>query len=111
MSKYGARKIEIDGITFDSRAEGLRYLDLRAMLTAKQISGLEMQVPYVLAPKAKLYGEQRSRPAIRYLVDFRYRTRQGEVVCEDVKGMDTPLGRLKRHFMKTVHGIDVRVVR
>lgn len=81
------------------------------MLAAKQISDLQMQVPYVLAPKAKLHNEKRCRPAIRYLVDFRYRTRLGTLIFEDVKGMDTPLGRLKRHLMKTVHGIDVRVVR
>lgn len=111
MSKYGARKTVIDGITFDSRLEANRYLDLRAMLAAKQISDLEFQVPYVLAPKVKLHGDKRARPAVRYLVDFRYRTRLGTLICEDSKGMDTPMSRLKRHLLKTVHGIDVRIIK
>jgi len=27
-----------------------------------------------------------------------------------VKGMDTPMSRLKRHLMATIHGIQVRLV-
>lgn len=111
MSKYSARKVVIDGITFDSTREGHRYIDLRALVAAKQISDLELQVPYVLAPKVTLHDEKRARPAVRYLVDFRYRTHLDEVVCEDVKGIDTPMSRLKRHLMATVHGVQVRVVK
>lgn len=111
MSKYGAKKVEIDGHVFDSLAEGRRYQDLKRLEAQKIITGLELQPVYVLAEGAKLHGENRKRPAIRYRADFRYTTYFGEVVCEDVKGMDTPLSRLKRHLMKTVHGVDVRIVR
>lgn len=110
-NKYRAKKVVIDGITFDSQREGYRYIALRAMRATGHISDLEMQVCYELAPKAKLDGDLRARPRIRYFVDFKYRTKCGQVICEDVKGMDTPVSRMKRHLMKTVHGVDVRVIR
>lgn len=110
-NKYRARKTVVDGITFDSGREASRYVALRALLSTGLISGLEMQVCYELAPKAKLDGDLRARPRIRYFVDFQYRTKCGQVVCEDVKGMDTAVSRMKRHLMKTVHGVDVRVIR
>lgn len=111
MSKYKARKTELDGITFDSQAEANRYRNLALLQKAGLISDLELQVPYVLAPKAKLQGESRTRPAVRYVADFRYTDSMGQLVVEDVKGMDTPVSRLKRHLLKTVHGVDVRVIR
>jgi len=110
-NKYGAKKVEIDGVMFDSLAEGRRYQDLKRLQAQKIIISLELQPVYVLAEGVKLHGEARKRPAIRYRADFRYTTHMGELVVEDVKGMDTPLGRLKRHLMRTVHGVDVRVVR
>ena len=111
MNKYGAKKVEIDGITFDSLAEGRRYQDLKRLQAQDIITALELQPLYVLAKSVKLHGDKRKRPAIRYRADFRYITYLGETVCEDVKGLDTPVSRLKRHLMKSVHGIDVRVVR
>lgn len=108
-SKYKARKTVIDGITFDSEREARRWQQLRLLERSGAITYLQRQVTYVLAPKAKLYGEERTRPAIRYVVDFQY-VENGETVLEDSKGVDTPVSRLKRHLMKTVHGLDVRIV-
>lgn len=107
--KYGNKKIEIDGMLFDSRREGKRWLDLMLLERAGQISGLTRQVPFELAPGCKLLGEKRARPAVRYYADFVYSSPTDGIVVEDVKGLDTPLSRLKRHLMKTVHGIDVRL--
>lgn len=108
--KYGAKKTELCGITFDSKAEGRRYMDLRTLEVAGKIAKLERQIPYVLAPGCRLSGEKRARPPVRYIADFRY-VENGAEVIEDVKGMDTPVSRLKRHLMLTVLGLDVRVVK
>ncbi|MES2958472.1 MAG: DUF1064 domain-containing protein [Pseudomonadota bacterium] len=112
MTKYRAKKTTVDGITFDSQAEAARWRDLCLLERAGRIRVLCRQVPYVLAPAAKLHGEKRKRPAVRYLVDFEYFSVLEQVLIrEDVKGMDTPMSRLKRHLMATVHGISVRVVK
>lgn len=109
-NKYGARKTVVDGITFDSAAEAKRYRLLAHSALLGHIAGLELQPVYILAEGVKLYGEKRKRPAIRYRADFSYVTDSGEKVVEDVKGMDTPMSRLKRHLMATIHGIQVRLV-
>lgn len=110
--KYGNRKVLVDGITFDSQAEARRYGQLMILQRAGRISGLTRQVAFELARGVKLHGEKRARPPVRYVADFVYSDpTQPGIIIEDVKGMDTPLSRLKRHLMKTVHGLDVRVVR
>lgn len=95
---------------FDSAAEAKRYRMLAHAELIGHIAGLELQPVFVLAEGVKLYGEKRKRPAIRYRADFSYVTHLGEKVVEDVKGMDTPVSRLKRHLMATIHGIQVRVI-
>ena len=51
MSKYHNRKVEIDGIKFDSTKEGERYLELKLLLKAGKIRDLQMQVEFELIPK------------------------------------------------------------
>ena len=110
MNKYGAKKTVVAGITFDSRAEALRYQALVLLQKSGRISGLTLQVPFVLAPGVKLLGDKRARPPARIVVDFCY-CESGEIVFEDTKGFDTPMGRLKRHFLKHIHNIDVRIAK
>ena len=112
MHKYRAKQTQIDGMLFASGRESARYVDLKLLQQAGEISGLTCQVPFVLAPGCKLHGDTRSRPPIRYVADFVYSAMpSGVVVVEDVKGMDTPMGRLKRHLMATTLGIQVRVIK
>lgn len=111
MNKFGAKKTEVAGIVFDSKAEARRYGQLINMERAGHIAGLTRQVPFVLAPSVKFEGAKRIKPALRYVADFCYSDiKTGRVVVEDVKGVITPLFRVKQHLMKTVHNIDIRVV-
>jgi len=41
--------------------------------------------------------------------DFRYVDENGKTVVEDAKGRQTDAFRIKRHLMKSVHNIDVRL--
>ena len=49
-NKYHAKKVVFDGITFDSRKEGLYYLKLKDMERRGEISNLRLQIPYELLP-------------------------------------------------------------
>ena len=112
MTKYRAKKTTFDGIEFDSQAEARRWAHLCLLEKAGEVRNIRRQVPYVLAQSVKLYGETRARPSVRYVADFVYEdVKWGRMVVEDVKGMDTPMSRLKRHLMATTHGIMVRVVK
>ena len=110
MSKYGAIRTTVNGITFDSKAEARRHGQLVLLERAGRIKDLKRQVQFLVAPGVRLHGEKRARPAIRYLADFVYQCPIDGTVIEDVKGMDTPMSRLKRHLVKTVLGLDVRLV-
>jgi len=109
-NKYGARKVVVDGLKFDSMREAKRWLALRQDERNGEISGLERQVKYVLAPSVKLAGEKKAKAALRYFADFRYLDLMtGATVVEDAKGRQTEAFRIKRHLMKSVHNIDVRL--
>lgn len=108
--KYSAEKTAVAGIVFDSKREARRYGDLVLLERAGKISGLTLQVPFVIAPGVRLHGEKRARPAVRYVADFVYSHPVDGAVVEDSKGMDTPMSRLKRHLMATVLGVYVRCV-
>ncbi|MFB6349458.1 DUF1064 domain-containing protein [Moraxella sp. ZJ142] len=108
--KYKNKKTTIDGIVFDSKKEASRYLTLKAMEKAGEISGLTLQERFHLLDGVKIAGESRKRPSVRYIADFVYLNRYGEQVVEDVKSAITKKDktyRLKKHLMKIVHGIDV----
>lgn len=104
--KYRNRKTQIGNDVFDSAAEAKRWTDLQLLQKAGYIRGLERQVKYELAPAVVLGG--RKKPALRYVADFSY-WQADALVVEDVKGVVTPLFRVKQHLMKHIHGIEVKV--
>jgi len=107
MAKYNNKKTLVDGIWFDSKKEAARYQELKLLQAAKVISDLKAQQVFELAPSIIIQG--RKRPPLRYKADFTYfDDRQGgEFVVEDVKGFRTEGYKIKRHLMKSVHGIEV----
>lgn len=107
-SKYRNVPTLTGGLNFDSKREMKRYWELLQLWNAEKISGLERQVTYVLAPKVKIAGEKRARPALRYKADFRY-IENGKTVVEDAKGYSDTAFRIRQHLMKSVHNIDVRI--
>lgn len=111
-NKFNAQRIEKDGMKFDSVKEYNRYIELTALMQRGEIQDLRCQVKFELAPKVKIAGEKRAKPALRYFADFTYLS-NGELIVEDVKSAVTrklPSYRNKKHLMKTVHDIDIREV-
>lgn len=105
--KYANEPTVVDGITFDSRAEANRWVELGKRLEAGEIADLQRQVRYELIPACDRPMGGRERPAY-YLADFVYLViRTGRRVVEDVKGATTPEFRLKRKLMLWRHGIEV----
>ena len=96
--KYGNKRIQADGMTFDSMREWARYGELKTLQAAGEISDLRCQVPYELAPGVVING--RRRPPLRYVADFVYREKGAPLdTIEDVKGAVTEAYRIKRHLM------------
>ena len=112
-NKFKAMKVELDGMTFDSKKEHRRYIELKAMQQRSEIRDLKHHTKFELAPKTKIEGEKRAKPALRYFADFTYYRSTGEFVVEDVKSVATKestVYKMKRHMMLAIHGIEVREI-
>lgn len=103
-SKYGAVKTTVDNIVFDSKKEAARYQELKALEKAGEISGLELQPRLVLQV---MHWHDGPKKVGEYRGDFRYTTNHGAVVIEDVKGIKTPVYRLKKRMVEGIYGIRI----
>lgn len=102
-NKYRAKPVEIDGFRFASKAEARRYQELLLLEKARKITKVTLQPAYIITIN--------DHKICKVIGDFHY-TENGKIVVEDVKGMDTPLSRLKRKLVKACYPhLDWRVVR
>jgi len=109
--KYGNRKVELDGYTFDSAGEANRYRELVLLHRAGEICKLKIQPVYMLQPAFKKNGV--AHRSITYIADFEYfDVREGRYITEDFKGMETEVFKIKRKlFEKAYPDKELRVVR
>ena len=103
-SKYGAKPTIVDGVRFASQAEARRYGHLKMLERAGTICDLELQPRFpLLVNRIKV---------CTYVADFRYRFSGVPVpVVEDVKGVQTPIYRLKKKMLLAQDGIIITEVR
>lgn len=104
-SKYLNKKVTLDGRTFHSKKESLRYLVLKDMERKGEITDLKCQPRYALIVNG--------RRVCSYIGDFSYLTRAGLPVTEDVKSEFTaklPEFRVKFKLFRAVMGRDIVIV-
>ena len=100
MSKYHNIPTVVDGPRPAAAPAADRYGQLKLLVCGNEISGLELQPRYRIT-----VGGMK---ICIYVGDFRYfDNRTGEFVTEDVKGVRTPVYKLKKKLMAACHGIDV----
>ena len=109
-TKYHATPAVVDGLRFDSQAEGRRYTALKILAASGEISDLEIHPKYELQPGFTDNTGKRQR-AIVYEADFAY-TENGVQIVEDVKGFQTPVWKLKQKlFLYRYAGRALRVTK
>lgn len=96
MTKYNAKKTEVNGITFDSKLEAERYEQLLWLERAGEISDLWLQVELQMN-HGRIDPETGEKiRSTNYNADFMYVDKaQHKIIIEDTKGMETPEFRLK----------------
>lgn len=94
MTKYKAKKIIHDGITFDSKIEGDYYLYLKQQKEKGYIKDFELQPEFILQPKFEKDGKKYH--PIKYKADFRIIHNNGLTEVVDIKGMETQVFKLKK---------------
>ncbi|MBQ2973368.1 MAG: DUF1064 domain-containing protein [Clostridia bacterium] len=88
-SKYNARKINVDGILFDSQAEANFYCQLKLLLRAGEIEGFCRQARFIVTEGKN--GEK----GTEYVTDFIVFLPGGKYRIVDVKGVKTDTFKLK----------------
>lgn len=83
-SKYHAKAVTWDGIRFPSQRECGRYRGLCDLRAAGEVLWFARQARFDL------------EGGVAYLCDFIIHWRDGHTTVEDVKGVQTPMFRLKR---------------
>ena len=91
QNKYNAVKTEVDGITFDSKAEARRFGELKIMKQSGAIRWFNRQPSFLLPG------------GIRYRPDFIVCGQDGRIWVEDVKGMSTPVFRMKQKLWQETY--------
>ena len=99
-SKYNSKKTQIDGITFDSKKEAERYGFLKILEKAGEITDLILQHPFTFTiDGVKMFT---------YKSDFMYYDKaQAKIIIEDVKGMKTPIYKLKKKIIEKHYNIKI----
>lgn len=99
-SKYNNQKTIVDGIEFDSKKEATRFGQLKAMERAGIINDLKLQMP--------MPYELNGKKIFKYICDFVYFHReQNQLIFEDVKGMKTPVYKLKKKLIENMYQIKI----
>lgn len=106
--KYRNKRHDTPDGVFDSEAEYRHWCHLKIRQRVGEITDLQRQVVFELAPAVVVQG--RKRPPIRYIADMTY-VEAGNLVVADVKGAITPEYRIKRHLLMAVHGIEIKEIR
>lgn len=101
-----ARKVVVEGITFDSLGESRRYLELRTLERAGDIRALRVHTRWPCAVNGVHVAT--------YISDFDYfDTHTKAHIVEDVKGnarYQDDASRVRRRLAEAVHGLVVKVV-
>lgn len=109
-NKYGNKKVEVDGIKFDSKKEAKRYGELKLLVRAGEISDLTLQEPFKLMGANGEPIKFDSNRVAKYVCDFQYFDHKLNAwVIEDVKGHLTDVYKLKKAIMRAM-GHEIREV-
>jgi hypothetical protein len=86
-AKYRNTRTKVDGITFDSKAEAARYMELKTLQAAGEVQWFIRQPRFLLEEGFEKGGEVFG--PIEYVADFLICWKDGSITVEDVKGMRT----------------------
>ncbi len=97
-NKYRNVETNIGNIKFASKKEARRFMELKALADAGEITDLRLQHAFTLQESFTTPSGVKTG-AIRYVADFTYYDADGQFVVEDVKGVKTDVYKIKSKMM------------
>jgi len=98
-NKYRAVKTNVDGMSFDSKAEARYYQQLKLRVICGDVKYFLTQVPIRL-PGGTVYR-----------ADFQEFHKDGSVHYVDVKGVQTQVFKIKKREIEALYPIKIEVVK
>lgn len=108
-SKYNAKKVVIDNIKFDSKAEAAYYQQLKLLKMSGEVVSFDLQPEFILQDSFVKNGKKYH--AIKYRADFLVRYKDGHEELIDVKGMLTNEFILKRKLFEMRYMQSIKCVK
>lgn len=108
MSKYGAKKVKYDGITFDSAMESEFYKLLIKRRNSGEIKFFELQPSFELQPKFEKDGVKYR--SIDYIADFMVINNDDSVEIIDIKGFSTHEFNLKKKIFNYKYEYTLKLI-
>ena len=93
--KFNAKRCEYSGIKFASKKELKRYQELELLQKHGEVIFFLRQVPFHLSG------------GVKYVCDYLVFWASGDVTIEDVKGMRTPMYKLKKKQVQALYPITI----
>lgn len=110
MNKFGAKKVIIDGIKFDSIKEGRYYQLLVALKKAKneadRVIKIELQPKFRYEIEYKANGNVYKKRAF-YKADFKVIYADCRIEIIDVKGYKTDIYKQKKKIIEALYNIEI----
>ncbi len=104
--KYGNKKVEINGLKFDSQREAAVFLQYQVLEKAGKVTHLELHPVYKIVINGVKIG--------RYTPDFQFRETDGKLRVIDVKSpmtAKTAAFRLKKRIVEALYpGVRIEIV-
>lgn len=97
--KFNAIRTESDGRKFSSKREARYYEELKLRRAAGEVLFFLWQVPLHLAG------------GVRYVIDFLVFFVDGHCEFTEIKGFDTPMGKMKRRLAEAEYPIQINVIK
>lgn len=108
-NKHNAKKVTVDGVTYDSGLESRWYAQLQQRERAGEISNLQRQVAFTLMSGFRSRSGEAVRP-IKIVVDATWTDSEGRRVIGEAKGQPTEAWKLKWKMLRSRFADDETVV-
>ena len=102
MNKYKAKKVEYNGIKFDSKFELECWIYLEELAKEDKISNLQRQVKFEIIPANSVYR------ALNYVADFTFFVKDKYIVA-DAKGLVLPEFKIKQKIFFDKYGNQIYI--
>lgn len=110
-SKYGNKKVTVDGVEFDSKLEADYYLHLKQLHKDGVVESFEMQKQYVLLDAYVMNGKKRQ--PVKFTPDFVVHYADGRIEVVDIKGSKFAVSRdfpLRKKMFEQRYQVPLHVI-